>query len=90
MVPKIHTLKIKHKYLEDIKLGLKTFEIRKNDRDFQVGDVIQFLDIDRALTPHPNLYGITYLLKDIPEYGLDPAYCIYSREFQLRFGRNYR
>ena len=35
MVPKIHTLKIKHKYLEDIKLGLKTFEIRKNDRDFQ-------------------------------------------------------
>ena len=30
----IHELKIKPQYYEDIKIGLKPFEIRKNDRDF--------------------------------------------------------
>ena len=76
MVPVVHTLKIKHQYLYDISLGLKTFEIRKNDRNIKVGDVIQFLDIDQGLTPCPNLYGITYFLDNIPDYGLTPGYCI--------------
>lgn len=74
--PALHTLKIKHQYLSDISLGLKTFELRKNDRDYQVGDVIQFLDIDHDLSPYKTLYGIVYILKDVPYYGLDPDYCI--------------
>ena len=41
---KFHELKIKHCYLVDIARGIKTFELRKNDRDYQVGDLIRFID----------------------------------------------
>lgn len=37
---KIHELKLDTEYFDDVKSGLKTFEIRKNDRDFKVGDVL--------------------------------------------------
>jgi len=39
---KTHTLKIKQEYFERIISGQKTFEIRKNDRDYQVGDAVVF------------------------------------------------
>lgn len=42
---KLHELKIKHECLSDIALGKKTFELRKNDRDYQVGDLIHFVEI---------------------------------------------
>lgn len=38
---KTHELKLDVKYFEDVKSGKKNFEIRKNDRDFQVGDVLE-------------------------------------------------
>ncbi|WP_339012617.1 DUF3850 domain-containing protein [Lactococcus garvieae] len=38
---KIHELKLDIKYFEDVKSGKKNFEIRKNDRDFQIGDVLE-------------------------------------------------
>ena len=33
-----HELKIQPQYFKEVISGLKTFEIRKNDRDFCVGD----------------------------------------------------
>ena len=42
---KLHELKILHKYLLDITIGKKTFELRKNDRDYQEGDLIRFINI---------------------------------------------
>ena len=41
---KIHHLKIEEKYLNAIKNGSKTFEIRYNDRGYQVGDILVFED----------------------------------------------
>ncbi|MED4852257.1 DUF3850 domain-containing protein [Caldifermentibacillus hisashii] len=38
MIPKLHRLKIQPKYFEAVCDGKKSFEIRKNDRNFQVGD----------------------------------------------------
>lgn len=84
---KLHELKILHKYLIDVDLGKKTFELRKNDRDYQVGDLIRFIDIredDSTANKNqiePNidentLYRITYVLKDVEKYGLDKDYCI--------------
>ena len=83
---KLHELKILHKYLIEVDLGNKTFELRKNDRDYQVGDLIRFIDIreDDSTTKNqiePNidentLYRITYILKDVEKYGLDKDYCI--------------
>ena len=73
---KLHELKIVQAYLVDITIGTKTFELRKNDRDYQVGDLIRFIDIgedDTTTTkcryePHIDentLYRITYVLKDV-------------------------
>ena len=84
---KLHELKILHPYLIDITIGTKTFELRKNDRDYQEGDLIRFIDIgedDTTTTKcwyEPNidentLYRITYVLKNVEKYGLDIDYCI--------------
>ena len=94
---KLHELKIKHEYLLEVTMGKKTFELRKNDRDYQVGDLIHFIDIKegniRVVSmglskddycdcdcdvdiDKDALYKITYILKNVPEYGLDKDYCI--------------
>lgn len=86
---KLHELKIKHEYLVEITLGNKMFELRKNDRNYQVGDLIHFIDVGRieptsedlcgiecCCIDENTLYRITYILKDVPEYGLDKDYCI--------------
>ena len=83
---KLHELKILHEYLIDVSIGKKTFELRKNDRDYQVGDLIRFIDIreDDSTAKNkiePNidentLYRITYVLKDVEKYGLNKDYCI--------------
>lgn len=36
----IHELKTLEKYFEEVLIGIKTFEIRKNDRDFKKGDTL--------------------------------------------------
>ena len=79
---KLHELKIKHEYLFEIALGNKTFELRKNDRDYQVGDLIHFIDIDGDKFYNDlnnylgDIYIITYILKNVTQYGLDKDYCI--------------
>lgn len=35
-----HDLKINSEYFLSVKEGLKDFEIRRNDRDFKVGDIV--------------------------------------------------
>lgn len=37
---KLHELKILPGYFEDVFMGNKTFEIRKNDRDYKEGDLL--------------------------------------------------
>ena len=73
----LHKLKIKKEYYDEVVKGNKKFEIRKNDRDFQVNDLVKFIDAD-TLKEYQNLYQITYVIKDIPEYGLDKDYCIFT------------
>ena len=35
---KTHTLKVEHEYMDALKSGEKTFEVRRDDRGFQKGD----------------------------------------------------
>ena len=89
---KLHELKIKHEYLVEVVMGRKTFELRKNDRDYQVGDLIRFIDIKQGskggfdiYIDEDTLYKITYILKDVPEYGLDKDYCILAiKKLEIR------
>ena len=36
----MHTLKIRPQFFDSVKNGIKTCEIRRNDRDFRVGDTL--------------------------------------------------
>lgn len=47
---KIHELKIWPIYFEKVLSGEKTFELRKNDRDFQVGDVLILKEFNSGLS----------------------------------------
>lgn len=65
-----HKLKIKQCFLIHLLDGRKTFDVRKNDRDFQVGDTIQFLPLEDenycaydVMSPLPQ-YQINYVLAD--------------------------
>lgn len=40
---RVHELKIKDKYYDRILIGQKGFEVRLNDRDYQVGDILSLL-----------------------------------------------
>lgn len=77
----IHKIKIKYKYYRDVLNGDKTFEIRKNDRDYKVGDIIQFVpvadDSDMIIPHNPNEYKITYVFHG-GEYGLEEGYCVFG------------
>lgn len=72
----LYELKIDLKYYTALSDGKKTFEIRYNDRDYKVGDIIRLCVYDRIkqvyLTDYDSLlYEITYVLDD---YGLLPNY----------------
>lgn len=76
----IHVLKISDQYFLDIIANKKKFEIRKNDRSFKVKDKIDFC-YEHGLRIRPNSrYVITYILKNVPEYGLMDGYVILSIE----------
>jgi ParB family chromosome partitioning protein len=78
---KTHTIKIKLDYAMDILFGNKTFEIRKNDRDYQVGDYVHFVPIDNngiryvGCSIENKTYQITYILRD---FGLQYGYIAFS------------
>ena len=41
-----HNLKLNDRYFEAVVTGKKTFEIRKNDRDYHVGDILDLRRVD--------------------------------------------
>lgn len=79
----IHQLKTLPKYFERVFTNEKTFELRKNDRDFHVGDVL----VLREWEPEFPIEGkdgytgrfieckVTYIFPG-GSYGLDSGYCI--------------
>ncbi|WP_223320087.1 DUF3850 domain-containing protein [Leuconostoc mesenteroides] len=64
---KIHELKLDTFYFEDVKSGVKTFEIRKNDRDFKVGDVLALSRFEDGSYKHLVKYISEYESVDIHE-----------------------
>jgi hypothetical protein len=65
----VHELKTIPKYFEDVKKGKKTFEVRRNDRDFKVGDFLALNEWNNGeYTDNFAICEITYILND-------PTYC---------------
>lgn len=74
----LYELKILPKYYKKVREGEKRFELRKDDRNFKVGDIVRLCEHDGiAYTGRDSLYEILYKL-DGGEYGLQKGYCILS------------
>ena len=59
----IHALKIRPKYFDAVRSEVKTFELRKNDRDFRVGDFLALNEWDDDhYTGRTELREVRYML----------------------------
>lgn len=76
---KIHHVKCLKEYFELVWQCKKTFELRKNDRNYRVGDVVVLHEVNGGeLTGRTVMIKIAYLLEDCQEYGLAAEHCIFS------------
>lgn len=64
-------------FYEAVINGRKTFELRKDDRSFSVGDILVLCEWNgREFTGREYRCGVKYLLRDY--IGLEPGYAILS------------
>lgn len=74
----VHELKIVPEYFEEVFRENKNFEIRKNDRDFNVGDYLLLKEFDGVdYTGRQIFRKVGYILEG-GNYGLDKEYVIMS------------
>ena len=80
----IHEIKILKQFADEIISGNKNFEVRKNDRGYQKGDLIKFNAIQKTDNieiggiKHPiseELYEITYVLSG---WGIEKDYVVFG------------
>ena len=72
-----HNLKTVQPYFDDVLNGAKTFEVRKNDRGFAVGDALlleEYVPMGEGYTGQAIIREVTYVL-DSPEY-CKPGYVV--------------
>lgn len=77
-----HCIKIRESFADAVNRGDKTFEVRKNDRGYQKGDIVKFTvlyDSDGCeMISHPLMnkkYEITYVLSG---WGIEDGYCVFG------------
>lgn len=77
-VPALHVLKTWPCFFDAIRDGRKTFEVRKNDRCFKMGDRLLL----QCWNPHTETYDgrsitvlVTYIL-DGGRFGIEPEYVV--------------
>lgn len=75
---KIHKLKTLPKYFKAQLLGNKQFEVRKNDRDFHVGDVLILEEYQGGYSGVVLYVRVTYVLRGFE--GLKDGYVVLSTE----------
>ena len=75
-----HYIKLNIIFADSVSDGQKCFEIRKNDRGYQKGDLVVFKPVDDAgnSVHHPiidEVYEITYVISG---WGLKDGYCVFG------------
>jgi ParB family chromosome partitioning protein len=72
---KVHQIRLASIYFNDVVSGKKPFELRKNDRDYKEGDILEMMEFkDGKNTGRSIKVLVTYLLQDYT--GLEDGYCI--------------
>lgn len=75
---KTHHLKTWPEYFYEVQIGSKTFELRKNDRDYKVGDILELLESDpkkEEFTGYSCRRYVSYILEG-GQFGLEEGYVI--------------
>jgi len=75
-----HDLKTWPKYFDAVWNRSKTFELRKNDRNYKVGDILCLREYDNEVNEYSGrelLMGVAYILEG-GVFGLDKEMCIMS------------
>lgn len=77
----MHELKTEPKYFQAVRDGKKLFEIRRNDRNFKVGELLILQEYSRfqGYTGEQTVMVVTYIMSD--ERYLPPGYVAMSIEF---------
>lgn len=72
----LHKLKTLNPFFEDVFYNRKDFEVRENDRNFQVGDRVQLIEIVQEGSPQ------RYVIKEIKyilpggQFGIVPGWVV--------------
>lgn len=70
-----HKLKLSKIFFEDVRIGKKTFELRKNDRNYQVGDILELREMEAGEPTGREIETeVIYILEGFE--GLKEGYCI--------------
>jgi hypothetical protein len=75
-----HELKIWPEYFEDVYNGTKTFEVRKNDRNFHVGDTVTLKEWDNNSFKYSQRqlsFVISHLLQG-GQFGIESGFVVMS------------
>ncbi len=73
---KIHEVKILPEYYTAVDKGIKTCELRKDDRGYNVGDLLMLREWQNGVyTGRKKMFKITYILRDCG-FGLQDGYAI--------------
>lgn len=73
----VHELKILPQYFDAVRLGYKSFELRKDDRDYRVGDILLLKEWNgKEYTGDECCREVGYIFHRTGEYGLANGYCI--------------
>ena len=84
---KTHSLKTWPEFWDEVFVGNKTFEVRKNDRDFKIGDVLElkrYCPIEKTNKPFFGESGLKYEIILAPityvlyggKFGIEPDFVV--------------
>lgn len=68
--------KILPEYFRAVRAREKNFELRKDEDDIQVGDLLILQEWDGVYTGNYIRRYVKYVLRDADRFGLKPGYCI--------------
>lgn len=77
---KTHELKTWTQYFSDVFIGRKNFEARKNDRDFQIGDLLILKEWDNEKEQYTGRQMARFVSYILPggQFGIEDGYVVMS------------
>lgn len=79
-----HALKCEPAFFEAMRTSAKAFEVRADDRDYQVGDILEEQEFNPATDPHPHgqytgrvdEYVVTYVMRGPTGWGFPKGWVV--------------